>query len=60
MPDKKATSDIGPAAMGPEFVKKLGGEPPKKDVEAVMKANTPSSRSPAPGSFRPGGKETSK
>lgn len=31
----------------------LGGMPPKKDVAAIAKANTPGARKSAPDSFRP-------
>lgn len=33
-------------------IKVLGGMPPTKDEAAIIKANSPSSRKPAPGSIR--------
>ncbi len=36
-----------------QYVSQLGGFPPKKSVEQIDKANTPSSRGKAPGAFRP-------
>ncbi len=36
-----------------QYATYLGGYPPKKSVEQIDKANTPSSRGKAPGAFRP-------
>lgn len=58
--EKPAKSDISAVSMGKPFVEKLGGMPPTKDFDQIMKANTPDDRSPAPGSFRPGGTKSDK
>jgi hypothetical protein len=42
-----------PSMDGMELVPKLGGMPKKKDVEEIIKANSPNSRKAAPDSFRP-------
>jgi hypothetical protein len=36
-----------------EYVSQLGGFPPKKSVEEIEKANSPSGRGKPPGAFRP-------
>jgi hypothetical protein len=48
----KATSDVKSGTERDEVIKLAGGLPPKKDVEAIDKANSPSSRKSAPGSVR--------
>lgn len=53
--DKPGKSDITPTSTKKSFAAKLGGMPAKLDVEEIIKKNDPSSRSPAPGSFRPSG-----
>lgn len=58
--EKKAKSDISPPSLGKSFEEKLGGMPPKLSEEQVAKKNEPDSRSRAPGSFCPGGKEAKK
>lgn len=52
--DKQAKSAIpSPSLTGPKYAKVLGGLPPTKSVEQIMKANDPGARTAAPGSFRP-------
>lgn len=51
MADKelRPKSDIKSGTVRDEVVKLSGGMPPKKDKEAIEKANSPSSRKRAPG-----------
>lgn len=52
--DNKAKSDIkSPSLNGMDLVPKLGGMPKTLDVDQIIKANEPNSRTPAPDSFRP-------
>lgn len=46
---KKANTDIKSGVTNDKYVSSLGGQPPKKSVDEVEKANRPKS---APGSSR--------
>ena len=48
----RPTSDVHSGLERGEIVSYAGGEPTKKDVEAIEKANSPDSRKRAPGSVR--------
>lgn len=47
------SSTPSPRTTQAENAKALGGMPPKKSVEAIMKVNTPAGRKAAPDAFRP-------
>lgn len=53
-PNTAKTDIKSPSMKGMDLVPKLGGMPKTLDPEEINKRNTPSDRSPAPGSFRPG------
>ena len=51
MANAKSSNDTAPKGEK-AFVKVLGGKPPEKTFEQIERANSPSSRKPAPNSVR--------